>query len=449
MPRQRSSIPELRKQLKRDPGVPGRELRATAARMVRTPSPYQGGIAQENAKRVRNAPNQNREDMTANARGSAARLALDAQQRLQEYSTRQQIAAQNQEDTDTSPGTMCLRRFYQDFQHVVDVSDVLLEVLDARDPTACRLRLAEETIRSQHGDSKKIILLLNKMDLVPLDIALQWLEYFRSEGEEVIAFSTQQRGGSFETSDLTRRCIDNVFKVLRDHSRTTQGSHKSITVGVIGYPNVGKSSVINALKRKDVVGVANMPGSTRGPAEVELRQGVKIVDCPGVVFDTAQVRADLVLINAIKLADVADPIGIINRIISKVGMQRLIDHYKIPNSCDVVELLHNVAVRKGRLIAGGVADEEGVARCILKDWNDGQIAFFTKPPEGGSGGARAKHRDPKVLEDTEGHGDTVELHTSFAEGSSMGPSNKDVSYGVSDTVHSSRAKVMKRLRQLL
>ena len=446
-PTSRNTAPEMRKTIKGQGALapPGRELRATAERMVRSNST-------SDAKRRRQTTFGAPPTGTPNSeRIGSARVALEAQQKRQEYEQRQRISEAHQQGSGEGAdgiGTMCLRRFYQDFQHVVEVSDVLLEVLDARDPMACRLSLAEDTIKSQHGESKKIVLLLNKMDLVPIDTALQWLDYLRSSGETVIAFSTQQRGGNTETSDLTRRCIDNVFKVLRDFSRLQSGGHKSITVGVIGYPNVGKSSIINALKRKDVVGVANLPGSTRSTHEIDLRQGVKIVDCPGVIFDTSQARADLVLINAVKIADVADPVAIVGRIVEKVGVKRLTDHYRVASCTTLAQLLDAVAVRKGRLQGGGIADEEGTARCILKDWNDGLIAFYTTPPQLPS----SLFAPPTVKRLTEEEGvedDEVVLRTSLSDGI-VPPSGPmaPVVYGVSDTVGQSRAKVMKRLRSL-
>eukprot|EP00760_Papus_ankaliazontas_P027408 PhM_4_TR3322/c0_g1_i1/m.27723/K14538/NUG1, GNL3; nuclear GTP-binding protein len=448
-PHIRNCHPDQRRQLKRDVGVPGRSLQAAASKMMRPKSPHRNNI-ETNPKKMKTVFGASRTvpgakfgavvDEDPSDRDASARMALEATQRRQEYEARRAIAESARDGDDPMPN-MCLRKYFQDFQKVVETSDVLLEVLDARDPTACRLKLAEDMIRSKYNARKQIVLILNKMDLVPLDIALEWLEYLREQGENVVAFSTNTRGGSTETGDLTRRCVDNVFKVLRGFTRTDTGHHKSITVGVIGYPNVGKSSVINALKRKEVVGVANQAGSTKGPAEVELRQNVTIMDSPGVVFDNAQTRADLVLINAVKVADVADPIGVVRRIVDKVGLPRLQDHYGLPHCSDMDDFIRRLAIKKGKLLSGGVTDEENTARGILRDWNDATIAFYTQPPKmvGRSWDPSVQHDDMVAL----GH---ATLQTDLDVGLHRGGGN--ATYSISDTIPAQRVKMMKRQRDL-
>lgn len=108
-----------------------------------------------------------------------------------------------------------------------------------------------------------------------------------------------------------------LLHLLKQYSLSTP--HSSLTVGVVGYPNVGKSSLINSLKRSRACAVAAMPGKTRVTQEVVLDKGVKIVDCPGVVLEDLardmdgdagrQKQAEIMLRNCIKAELVDDPIA--------------------------------------------------------------------------------------------------------------------------------------------
>lgn len=85
---------------------------------------------------------------------------------------------------------------------------------------------------------------------------------------------------------------------------------KSITVGIIGLPNVGKSSIINSLKRSHVVNVGATPGLTRSMQEVHLDNNVKLLDCPGVVMlKSAANDASIALRNCKRIEKLDDPIG--------------------------------------------------------------------------------------------------------------------------------------------
>jgi nuclear GTP-binding protein len=76
---------------------------------------------------------------------------------------------------------------------------------------------------------------------------------------------------------------DHLVQLIKQLSRV-EGSQRSVTVGLIGYPNVGKSSVINSLKRSKTCEVSSIPGCTKNLKEVKLDSQVKLVDCPGIIF---------------------------------------------------------------------------------------------------------------------------------------------------------------------
>jgi nuclear GTP-binding protein len=205
------------------------------------------------------------------------------------------------------------RAFYKAFKSVVAAADVIIQVLDARDPAACRCPDVERYVRAA-GSDKRVVLLLNKMDLVPREAGEAWLKHLREE-LPTVAFksSTQQqatglqqsggkggkgggggkKGGSVSAKDeaaaagagggVGSGCLgaDTLLALLKNYARSSAGGKGSIAVGVVGLPNVGKSSVINSLKRARVASVGNTPGVTRGVQEVHLDKSIKLLDSPG------------------------------------------------------------------------------------------------------------------------------------------------------------------------
>jgi nuclear GTP-binding protein len=130
---------------------------------------------------------------------------------------------------------------------------------------------------------------------------------------------------------------DKLLELIKNYSKT-DGVKGAVTVGVIGYPNVGKSSVINSLKRTKACGVSSTPGFTKGLQEVIIDQKVKIIDCPGVVFDSKN-KESLLLRNIVKLEQLEDPREPVEEIIQRVSKNELLLAYKIGDFSDVTEFL--------------------------------------------------------------------------------------------------------------
>ncbi|KAF2284506.1 hypothetical protein GH714_025909 [Hevea brasiliensis] len=258
------------------------------------------------------------------------------------------------------------RAFYKELVKVIEESDVILEVLDARDPS----------------------------DLVPREAVEKWLKYLREE-LPAVAFkcNTQEQRSNLgwkssskaaKTSNLlqTSDCLgaETLIKLLKNYSRS-HDIKKSITVGVIGLPNVGKSSLINSLKRSHVVNVGATPGLTRSMQEVQLDKNVKLLDCPGVVLlKTGENNASIALRNCKRIEKLDDPISPVKEIIKLCPARLLVTLYKIPNFESVDDFLQKVASVRGRLKKGGVVDVEAAARVVLHDWNEGKIPYYTMPP---------------------------------------------------------------------
>uniref|UniRef100_A0A0R3S1L3 CP-type G domain-containing protein n=1 Tax=Elaeophora elaphi TaxID=1147741 RepID=A0A0R3S1L3_9BILA len=248
------------------------------------------------------------------------------------------------------------KQYANEVRKTVESADIIIEVLDARDPLGSRNRTVEESVLNA---GKRLVLLLNKIDLVPKDNVKKWLTYLRQQSP-TIAFkaSTQEQNrnlGRFSSSNLhfsTSKCVgaDLIMKLLLNYCRN-KNIKTSIRVGVVGYPNVGKSSFINSLKRKRVCDVGATPGITRQMQEIDLDKHVRLLDSPGVILEPKG-RLDsneIALKNAVRVESLADPTAPVQAILRRCSRDSLILHYEIPEfkTCD--EFLTYIARKGGRL----------------------------------------------------------------------------------------------------
>ncbi|XP_003558915.1 guanine nucleotide-binding protein-like NSN1 isoform X1 [Brachypodium distachyon] len=285
------------------------------------------------------------------------------------------------------------RAFYKELVKVIEASDVILEVLDARDPLGTRCIDMEKMVRKT-DPTKRIVLLLNKIDLVPKESVEKWLTYLREE-LPTVAFkcNTQEQRTKLgwksskldKTSNVPQRsdCLgaENLIKLLKNYSR----SHElklAITVGIVGLPNVGKSSLINSLKRSRVVNVGSTPGVTRSMQEVQLDRKVKLLDCPGVVMlKSSNSGVSVALRNCKRVEKMEDLISPVKEILNLCPHEKLMSLYNMPSFTSVDDFLQKVATLRGKLKKGGIVDVEAAAKIVLHDWNEGKIPYYTLPPK--------------------------------------------------------------------
>ncbi|KAM6981283.1 guanine nucleotide-binding protein-like 3-like protein [Aplochiton taeniatus] len=285
------------------------------------------------------------------------------------------------------------KAYYREFKKVVEASDVILEVLDVRDPLGCRCPQVEQAV-IQSGTDKKIVLVLNKIDLVSKEIVEKWIKYLRNEFPTV-AFkaSTQQQNKNLKRSNIpvtqataellsSSACVgaDCLMKLLGNYCRNLD-IKTAITVGVVGFPNVGKSSLINSLKRARACSVGATPGVTKCLQEIHLDKHIKLLDCPGIVMATSSTDAAMILRNCVKIEQLVDPLPPVEAILRRCNKAQIMEHYGVPDFHTALEFLALLARRQGKLRKGGLPDNDKAAKSVLMDWTGGRISYFTHPPE--------------------------------------------------------------------
>ncbi|PHH88768.1 hypothetical protein CDD83_7075 [Cordyceps sp. RAO-2017] len=261
------------------------------------------------------------------------------------------------------------KRIWNELYKVIDSSDVVIHVLDARDPVGTRCRSVEKYLKKE-APHKHLIFVLNKCDLVPTSVAAGWV---RSLSKEVPTLA-------FHASITNSFGKGSLIQLLRQFS-SLHSDRKQISVGMIGGPNTGKSSIINTLLKKKVCSVAPIPGETKVWQYVSLMKRIYLIDCPGVVPPSnVDTPTDLVLRGIVRVEKVQHPEQYIDAVIARVKRHHLENTYEVNGWENATQLLQSLARKSGRLLRGGEPDLDGVAKMVLNDFMRGKIPWFTPVP---------------------------------------------------------------------
>jgi len=261
------------------------------------------------------------------------------------------------------------KRIWNELYKVIDSSDVVIQVLDARDPLGTRSAMVEEYIKKEK-QHKHLLFVLNKVDLVPTWVTQKWVAILSQE-YPTIAFHASLN------HPFGKGALINLFRQLAK----LHTSSKQISVGFIGYPNTGKSSVINALRSKKVCNVAPIAGETKVWQYITLMKRVYLIDCPGVVPPgKGESDTEKVLRGVVRNEHLANPEDYVLEVLARCKTKYVCRTYKLSSWTDHIDFLEQLAKRSGRLGKGGEPDINVISKMVLNDWTRGKLPYFTPPP---------------------------------------------------------------------
>ena len=418
---------------------------------------------------------------------------LDANERRCFLEWRRALAAVEEDERLTLTPFEKNLEIWRQLWRVCERSDVVVQVVDARDPLFYRCPDLEAYVREIDGDRKKTMLLLNKADLLSPQLRAAWSDHFDEIGVEHLWWSAKAASEEVEAEEraaktdwmaeeaATAAAIGGVRAgegVLDDEdesesesdedagapsARTRRGRSPAnanasiavagksdvltraqlldvieracetvagegarerrkdgrVVVGMVGYPNVGKSSTVNALVAAKKTGVSSTPGKTKHFQTLNLGEGLMLADCPGLVFPSFTAsRAELVCNGVLpvdRLTDVREPVAVVAARIPREAFEATYKvklplpalHEDQKRRATAGEMLRAYSAARGLTVQHGRPDEQRAGRAILKDFTQGKLLHCVGPPgyvgplgiDGGGGAIGGEDGDGDLLDE--------------------------------------------------
>lgn len=248
---------------------------------------------------------------------------------------------------------------------IIKVSDIVIEVLDARFIEDTRNLEIEEAVKMR---GKRLIYVLNKIDLVDPEVKKKEM---KEKGLYPYVFvSCTTRKGSRELRDK--------IKIEAKRIDLPEDGMKRVQIGIIGYPNTGKSSLINFLTGTSAAKVGAEAGFTKTMQKIRLTSDILILDTPGVIpakeysAQAQEMISKHAKVSARDATKVKRPDMVIHTLMKEYAKQ-FEDFYGIKADGNGDVLIEEYGKQKNMLRKGGVVDEDRAARQILTDWQEGKI----------------------------------------------------------------------------
>ena len=269
------------------------------------------------------------------------------------------------------PGHMTKAR--RMMQENIKLIDLVIELVDARIPMSSRNPDIDEL-----GKNKARLILLNKSDLAEDKWNDAWMEYFKEKGYSVVKVNSKKGGGIKSIQGVIQEACKE--KIERDRKRGIL--NRPVRAMVVGIPNVGKSTFINALAGKACAKTGNKPGVTKGKQWIRLNKNVELLDTPGILwpkFEDQTVGLRLAYIGSIK-DEILNTEELSAELIQFLEVSYpgiLAEKYGIEETGNGFADLSKIAESRHCLVRGNELDTEKAARMLLDDFRNGRLGKIT------------------------------------------------------------------------
>lgn len=252
--------------------------------------------------------------------------------------------------------------------------DIVVEVIDARIPEASINPDIQEYIKE-----KTKIVVLNKADLADENETKNWVKKYNSQG--ITAVEVEASNGKNIQSVVNKIKVE--YEKIKEKYIQKGRIGKSIRVMVIGIPNVGKSTFINSLAKRNTAKVGNKPGVTKQKQWIKIDNNIEIMDTPGMLWprlDNQEYAMHLAFCGTI------GENSIDNEEIAYYLLEYLIKNYpnrieeryniKIENK-ETIEILEEIARKRGAIVSGGNINMQKISDIILNEFRSGKLGRIT------------------------------------------------------------------------
>ena len=266
------------------------------------------------------------------------------------------------------PGHM--KKTREMIQQNLKMVDLVIEVVDARIPVSSRNPIIDDIV-----SGKKRIIILNKSDLSDKKANDAWAEHFKKDGNLVMTMNCMSGSG-----------VNQLFKVLekeQDKKNAEKAVKKPLRMMIVGVPNVGKSSLINRLTGKKSAQVGDRPGVTRGKQWLTLKNGMQLLDTPGILwpkFEDPKTGVNLAYCGSIKdeIMDIATLAMELIGVLAEDYPDLLMERYKLDEILEMpLDNMEAIAMKRGFILPGKRIDYERCAKTVLDEFRSGKIGNIT------------------------------------------------------------------------